>query len=643
MRLSVFRALGPVLAAFIALAGCGDDAGGPGGSGGAPGSFQQACGMTGAPCNAGFFCDGIMCVQSCTEDAECGAGSCCSSGCYDTSVSQTHCGGCGIGCAGTQQCTGGVCTDLVCSPPSRPGGGGGGGGGGGSGDDAGVDDDAGVPMMQTPAPMQSPGPNGCFMGEECRKDMAGVAACNCGAMPACALGTVCNGGMCLCGATQCGMAQTCCGGTTCADLQNDQSNCGSCGNSCTGGLMCIGGNCACPQGQTACGNACVDMNADTSNCGACGNTCAPGSTCQGGTCDCPNDGELDCDGVCRLETDPMHCGACGNVCMNDNNTVDCYSKDDQDGNPLPVECHCFNDSYSRCDGGECVRLMEGNPVADTIEHCGACNNTCDGGANECNSGACSCPDPSDTECNEECVDLLWNAENCGSCGLACADGEQCLNGTCTCDGAESNDPAHPYGYCPAGGGTYACETIDDELNCGFDCERCNGQSFCDTSGNVSNYACTCEDNALVYCGDPAGPCVDVETDSDNCGSCGFACLDGDACVDGVCDCGAGQTFCDDGSGVFACANTGTDTENCGGCGIRCDTGSGEVCCNSVCSDETGVELGTRDSCGTCNMFCPDGVPPLFGTAPPGVCNWTCGGGDHTGYACGTGDAVLNCN
>ena len=73
-----------------------------------------------------------------------------------------------------------------------------------------------------------------------------------------------------------------------------------------------------------------------------------------------------------------------------------------------------------------------------------------------------------------------------------------------------------------------------------------------------------------------GECVDVQTDTANCGACGVSC--GGACENGTCvdqpACPDGQTDC----GGF-CTDTTSDLNNCGGCGTACPP-------NAICSDGT---------------------------------------------------------
>src|SRR5581483_5686220 len=68
----------------------------------------------------------------------------------------------------------------------------------------------------------------------------------------------------------CGSDQDLCNGA-CVNVQTDNQNCGSCGNSCGTGTTCSGGSCVCSTGLVSCGNQCVASNATHcgSSCTAC--------------------------------------------------------------------------------------------------------------------------------------------------------------------------------------------------------------------------------------------------------------------------------------------------------------------------------------------------------------------------------------
>jgi len=74
----------------------------------------------------------------------------------------------------------------------------------------------------------------------------------------------------------------------------------------------------------------------------------------------------------------------------------------------------------------------------------------------------------------------------------------------------------------------------------------------------------------------ANGCVDLRTDTKNCGACGTICPAGMTCKEGACSgCAAGLTKCANG-----CFDLRTDTKNCGACGTICP--AGKACKNGAC-------------------------------------------------------------
>ncbi|MCP4679385.1 MAG: hypothetical protein GY854_28630 [Deltaproteobacteria bacterium] len=151
--------------------------------------------------------------------------------------------------------------------------------------------------------------------------------------------------------------------------------------------------------------------------------------------------------------------------------------------------------------------------------------------------------------------------------------------------------------------------------------ECNGQ-YCD-----SEESC-CRPESGV------SSCIDINSDTLNCGNCGKQCALGENCLLGVCitgdgsscsstNCPVGMSCCDTG-GVVECVNLDRSRESCGSCGNSCAEGdtcvggaceamhdtpcaatcdNGETCCyeNGVaqCIDKYNDDL----NCGGCGLIC----------------------------------------
>lgn len=132
-------------------------------------------------------------------------------------------------------------------------------------------------------------------------------------------------------------------------------------------------------------------------------------------------------------------------------------------------------------------------------------------------------------------------------------------------------------------------TNTDCTACG---DSCDASSACVASGD--GFACV-----TSACSAPEaecdGRCIDVESNSDNCGRCGNRCEDGSGCVAGECvpgaECAEGTADCnaDPADGCETAIGTRTD---CSGCGEACD--DGQQC---VANDS---ESGTVLACDGCD-------------------------------------------
>ncbi|MGQ0504131.1 MAG: MXAN_6577-like cysteine-rich protein [Myxococcaceae bacterium] len=114
--------------------------------------------------------------------------------------------------------------------------------------------------------------------------------------------------------------------------------------------------------------------------------------------------------------------------------------------------------------------------------------------------------------------------------------------------------------------------------------------------------------SLQACG--SGACVDFNSDSRNCGSCGTACQTGQSCVCGACQCKEGSSLC-----AGQCVATQSDALHCGACGNACP--GNQVCeqgqCRATCTLTRSTLCGascvdiSSDSnhCGACDQACVD--------------------------------------
>ncbi|MBI4705913.1 MAG: hypothetical protein HY744_32880 [Deltaproteobacteria bacterium] len=174
-----------------------------------------------------------------------------------------------------------------------------------------------------------------------------------------------------------------------------------------------------------------------------------------------------------------------------------------------------------------------------------------------------CP-ASFTDCGGMCVQLALDRNNCGACGVRCAEGEECASGRCELE---------------CGGGTSKCgegcvDTKTDPANCGSCGKACAKDDVCST-GKCS-FECA---GGTTECSDK---CVDMQLDPANCGGCGAACAPGEVCSTGMCaiECAGGTSKCSD-----KCVDVQLDPQNCGGCGNAC--GPGLTCIMAGCREPGG--------------------------------------------------------
>ena len=194
------------------------------------------------------------------------------------------------------------------------------------------------------------------------------------------------------------------------------------------------------------------------------------------------------------------------------------------------ELVCSNgDVYSRSHDFSCIDGSCSDSATDTL-------NT------DCGSGSC---------CDASCVDTQTDENNCGSCGSSCSGGQSCISGSC-----EDCITACEIGMCGSGFALCSSGTTD-----------CDTATYCGANTECSSNACQCLSNYENCDSDWNNGCeVNLQTDSSNCGSCGYDCQTEE-----------GLTSCEAGDCIESQDITYTDTE------IRDLTGNNRIAYCSGCT------------------------------------------------------------
>jgi hypothetical protein len=186
-------------------------------------------------------------------------------------------------------------------------------------------------------------------------------------------------------------------------------------------------------------------------------------------------------------------------------------------------------------------------------------------------------------------------------------------------------------------GSRCVNVLTDSANCGECNQPCTGGAYC----NDGQCTRTCP-AGTVACG---SSCVDLATDTDHCGVCDNACAADRECRGGQCNCQQGNIEC-----AGACINPNTDVNNCGICGRSC--GADEICNVGSCACAGGVreascDDGQDNDCDSLvdceDSDCVDATRGCMGSCGPGVetCEaagqWgMCVGGSGEAEICGDG-------
>jgi hypothetical protein len=150
----------------------------------------------------------------------------------------------------------------------------------------------------------------------------------------------------------------------------------------------------------------------------------------------------------------------------------------------------------------------------------------------------------------------------------------------------------------------------------------------------------------------SGTCINVQTDSQNCGACGKTCGSGSSCQSGACTCTSGFVSCGGSCVASNAQHCGSSCSACTGTDV-CDSdgtcSSGSKCSDGACSSNT-----NSADCGTCGNACTGGSTCVNGSCSCGtssqmVCNGSCVDITTTtncgscGNKCGTGQSCSNGN
>ena len=225
-----------------------------------------------------------------------------------------------------------------------------------------------------------------------------------------------------------------------------------------------------------------------------------------------------------------------------------------------------------CDGGTMLCDEGCVDISTDRDNCGACGLGC---AGTCSQGICSLTCLGGfIVCDDACVDVQNDPANCGECGNACGAGKVCSLGKCEVE-------------CPIGSllcGNACANLATNANNCGGCGKVCAGAPNADGTCAASVCGIACDEGFATCDGNEVNGCeTDTAGDPLNCGGCGKVC-EGVAngtptCAASKCGiaCGADYSDC---SG--ACVNQETDAKNCGGCGNVCAVG--ESCKSGGCAN-----------------------------------------------------------
>lgn len=374
-------------------------------------------------------------------------------------------------------------------------------------------------------------------------DAGGV--CNVGVCAACSNGTDCTPqGTCAKRVIACNSGKAVCtasgtlrDGTECGT--NEYCSAGVCA-ACANGKSCVPPANLCHQGKSVCTAgklACTDLGTLSPN----GTSCGDSKVCNAGACVACEENVV-CTPANECHAGLTSCATGTSVCVDTGTAA-------TDGGPCTGQDKCKG-GYS-CSAGVCT-----GTTAVACAPPGKCHT-----AGTCNpaTGVCAYPLATDgTTCDD---------------GNACTSPDKCLAGVCSASSSVAC-ARQPAGSCLNDG---ACDPTSGQCvstpkTDGTACGVANSGMTC-TGGT-----CGCTIAGETPCN---GICVDEQSDSNHCGTCGTVCALPKTCNTGACSCaGAKPTFC---AASTSCVNTTSDPKNCGACGHDC---LGAACLGGYCQATT---------------------------------------------------------
>lgn len=223
-------------------------------------------------------------------------------------------------------------------------------------------------------------------------------------------------------------------------------------------------------------------------------------------------------------------------------------------------CACPGNSPDRC-RGECVNFDRGDippPGGSIHTNCGGCGVSCTFDKPVCSGGNCiSGEDGCFQTLNVRQICCQGNPtnpgddeKNCGGCGVVCGSGQTCCFGRCVdprrdrryCGGCQDGEKCDPKQVCHAGRCRDECPK--PLRQCGRSCGNPNTQTCCGQRTLIDKEDIA--NGSMKCCG---GNAVEIQSDVENCGSCGCRCVGRQECT-----CQNGNCLCPgplDGSCFFA--------------------------------------------------------------------------------------------